>query len=595
MAKKLTKKRKSKRKKLSPQEKAVRREQNQQKREIRTIFKNLGFSRLPYIDGKHFQFNNRTSEMDDIFINENIILISEYTIGNPNSHLFNKKVFYDKINSDKRAFIEFMLEEDKLSSFNKYFDEKIKGKYSINELRLKILYCSKKTISKEHKEAVENVIYFDHHIVKYFKSLTRVIKKSSRYELLEFLDIPFSQFGDNIKNSSRTTANTFSGHILPEERSYFDEGHKIVSFYIDAASLIKRAYVLRQNGWRDKENVGHYQRMFESKKISDMRKYLTERKRVFINNIISTISIDKVKLYDEKRNELTINEKGQFINNDSSEVSPAFIEIKDECNIIGLIDGQHRTYAYHEGDDQYEDEIAKIRSIQNLLVTGILFPKKQTSQKRLKFEAKLFLEINSNQTNVKSQLKQEIELMISPFSTVAIGKRILQGLNQSGPLNNLIEEYWYEKGKIKTASIVSFGLKPLIKLEDVKASDSIFSIWNSSQKSKIKQKNSEEYDLLEEYIQFSVEKIRDILIPFKSNLAKEKWETYSPGNPKGLLTVTFLNGILNVLRLLIENGKVTTPENYSKKLKNIDKFDFKKYKSSQYRQMGSDIYEEFFS
>ena len=48
-----------------------------------------------------------------------------------------------------------------------------------------------------------------------------------------------------------------------------------------------------------------------------------------------------------------------------------------------------------------------------------------------------------------------------------IGKRILKGLNKSGPLGNLIEQYWYEKGKIKTASIVSFGLRPLIKIEDI--------------------------------------------------------------------------------------------------------------------------------
>ena len=75
-----------------------------------------------------------------------------------------------------------------------------------------------------------------------------------------------------------------------------------------------------------------------------------------------------------------------------------------------------------------------------------------------------FLEINLNQTKVKPKLQQEIELMITPFSNIAIGKRILKGLNSNGPLSNLIEQYSFEKGKIKTASIVSFGLKPLIKL-----------------------------------------------------------------------------------------------------------------------------------
>jgi len=351
---------------------------------------------------------------------------------------------------------------------------------------------------------------------------------------------------------------------------------------------------LRQSGWRDVENVGHYQRMFEAKKISSMRRYLTEKNRVFINNIISTISIDKIKLYDKAGKLLSINANGQFVGDNATEVTPALIEINDECNIIGLIDGQHRTYAYHEGDDQFEITISKLRKIQNLLVTGILFPKAESKQTRLKFEANLFLEINSNQTNVKSQLKQEIELMISPFSTVAIGKRILLGLNKSGPLGNLIEQYWYEKGKIKTASIVSFGLKPLIKIEDVKAKDSLYTIWKNADKQKLKVKDNKEFDLLDEYVDFSVEKIRDMFIALKAKLDTDQWETYRPSNPRGLLTVTFFNGILNLLRLLIENNKVASIEDYKLKLKDIEKFDFKKFKSSQYRKMGEEIYNKYF-
>ena len=74
-----------------------------------------------------------------------------------------------------------------------------------------------------------------------------------------------------------------------EEKSSFKEGYKIISFYIDAASLLKRAYVLRQEGWRKKENVGYYQRMLDSKKIVGMRRYLSTEGRVFINNIIAQL------------------------------------------------------------------------------------------------------------------------------------------------------------------------------------------------------------------------------------------------------------------------------------------------------------------
>ncbi|MBL6657097.1 MAG: DGQHR domain-containing protein [Flavobacteriales bacterium] len=593
MVKRKTRK-KTTRNKLSPQEKALRKEKRDQRNEISTILKNIGFQRLPYIDGKHFEYDNRKTEMDDIFINENIILLVEYTIGNPKYHLFTKKIFYDKVNSNKRAFIAFLLKEEKLKSFKKYYDENIEGIYSQNELRLQILYCSKKTISEEHKNTVSNVYFFDYHIVQYFKSLTKAIKKSSKYEFMEFLEIPFEDFGSNIKNSSSRNSQTFKGNILPEEKSKFDEGYKIVSFYIDAESLLRRSYVLRQNGWRDIENVGHYQRMLEKSKISSMRRYLSERNRVFINNIIATISTDKIKLYDKDNNHLIIGNNGQFIGDNSTEISPTRIEINDSCNIIGLIDGQHRTYAYHEGDDQFEDKISELRTVQNLLVTGILFPKNETKVNRLKFEAKLFLEINTNQKNVPSQITQEIELMTSPFSTIAIGKRIMLGLNKSGPLGNMIEQYWYEKGKVKTASIVSFGLRPLVKIEDLKARDSLFVIWNNPDKYKLKQKDNNESELLNEYIKFCVEKIRDLLIALKINLDDDQWETYSHGNPRGLLSVIFVNGVLNVLRLLIKHNKVSTLENYKIKLENINKFDFKQFKSSQYRKLGEAIFNQYF-
>lgn len=456
------------------------------------------------------------------------------------------------------------------------------------------MYCSKKSISTEHKNVFDGVVFFDYHIVQYFKSLTKAIKKSGKYEFMEFIKIPFEHFGNNIKNSSSRSPQTFKGNILPEEKSKFEEGYKIVSFYIDAESLLRRSYVLRQNGWKDIENVGHYQRMLESSKVTSMRKYLHDRNRVFINNIIATISTDKIKLYDKDENILTIDSNGQFKNNNSTEISPAKIEIDDSCNIIGLIDGQHRTYAYHEGDDSYEYKISSLRKEQNLLVTGILFPQNESQTKRLKFEANLFLEINSNQKNVPSQIRQEIELMISPFSPIAIGKKILAGLNKSGPLGDLIEQYWYEKSKLKTASIVSYGLRPLVKIDDIKAKDSLFSLWSNSNKQNLKLKDSTDYELLNEYIAFAIEKIRDLLIAFKAQLTTDQWQTYSPSQSKGLLSVSFINGILNVMRLLIENNKVNDINSYKSKLSGVDKFDFKKYKSSQYRKMGQEIYNMYF-
>lgn len=593
---KTKKKTQNKKVKFSATQKAENLLKRTQENEIRTIFKNLGFVRIPNIDGKNIKYNERSSEMDDIFVCENLILITEYTVAQkPGDHIKNKTLFYNKVLENERAFINFLNSENKLTSFKNYYENNIKSKYSLNQLKLKILYCSRFDVTEEHKQNATGVVFFDYHLVQYFKSLAKVIKKTGKYELCDFLDIPFQEFGENILKSADSSSNKYSGHILPEEKSYFKGGYKIVSFYIDAESLMRRAFVLRQEGWRKKENIGYYQRMFELKKISGMRKYLSEKERVFINNIITTISEDKIILYDEDDNELQIDKDGQFINSSKTKVTPTKINILNECNIIGLIDGQHRTFAYHEGDDIYEEKIKNLRGIQNLLVTGIIFPKNEKKETRTKFEANLFLEINSNQTNVKSQLKQEIELMVNPFSPVSIGKSILLKLNESGPFEKRIEQYTFEKRKLKTSSIVDYGLKPLIKLDD-DASDSLFHLWKNSEKLKLTNEDTEEYELLDQYIKFSAEKIRDIFISIKSNLDHDQWNIYSHSTPNGILNVTFFNGVLNVLRLLIENDKVSDFNVYNKILqdKEFNKFNFKNFKSSQYRKMGQNIFDKYF-
>ena len=583
-----------KKKKLSPEELAFRKEQRDQKKEIREIMKRIGFIRLSDIDGKEFVYKDRKSEIDDIFVCENIIILTEYTIGEP--HLLKKSLIYNLINEDAGEFVRFLIQNSIYDSFNKEYQDQISTKYTINQLKIKILYCSKKTIAKEHKDVVKGVSYFDYHIVKYFKSLTTVIKLSARYEFLEFLGINDSEFGENILRSTTGTTNCFSGHILPEEKSSFREGYKIISFYIDAESLLKRAYVLRQEGWRQKENVGYYQRMLDSKKITSMRKYLSQERRVFINNIIATISESDIKLYADqnKRHEISIDEYGKFVNgNNHTNITPAFIDIQNKCNIIGIVDGQHRTYAYHEGDDTYETNISHLRKIQNLLVTGIIFPKSEKKENRLKFEANLFLEINANQKKVGQLIQQEIQMQTMPFSSIAIGKCILNILNEHGPIANLIEAYSYEKGKIKTASIVSFGLKPLIKIDESKT-DTFYRIWDNENKEKLLESECQDYSLLDEYKKFCAFKISEVLSAFKASLDSSMWQPYNAKTSSGVLTVTFINGVLNLIRLLIENNKLGNIDTYRKQLTEINNFDIKKYKSSQYRRMGMDLYTKFF-
>lgn len=582
-----TKAKKAKKKKkvtLTPHELEKRAHQ----KEVRSVLFNIGYSRIPRIDGKEFTYSGRKSEIDDMFYNENVLLLVEYTTADDTGkHLINKKVFCDLVNNDPTAFIEFILEEPKFKHVKEIFAEKILNKYTINQIQLKMIYASKKQISDDHKNLVA-VAYFDYPIVKYFQSITKVIKKTAIYEFHEFIKIRNECFGDNINNSNFKSENTYDGHILPEEHSSFKRGYKLISFYIDANALMRRAYVLRNGGWRDVGLVKPYQRLLFSKKISSMRKYLNDENRVFVNNIIATLPEDKVKLFSKDGAEIIISDSGDMTTKDKTKVQPATISIEDEVNIIGIIDGQHRAFSYHEGDDKYEKKIAKLRKIQNLLVTGILFPKAESDVDRLKFQAKLFLEINSNQTSATSALKHDIESYLEPYSSTSIAKHVLEKLNKSGALSTFFESYWFETDKIKTTTIISYGLKPLVKLS---GDDSLFHLWKNKNKEELKKKTNS--SLLSEYNDFCIKELQILFSSLRSSFPNERWKI-TKRDTDYVVNITFINAAINCLRELIRAGKTGDIEYYKEKFKDIANFNFKTYKTTHYRQMGVDWYAQYF-
>ena len=565
-------------------------------KDIRTTMENIGFHRISGIDGNNFVYKSRESELDDIFVFENLIILTEYTSGQDvSTHLLKKKAFYDLVNNSHRDFIEFAIEEPKLKAFGEYYKDELKNRYQIGQIRIRIIYCSIKNIDTQLKEVLKDnksVYFYDYNIVLYFKLLSATIKRSARYELFHFLKVKASEIRNSV--SDLPGSDKYKGNILPVEKSSFKDGHNIISFYIDAASLIRRAYVLRQESWREDDAGGFYQRMVIGKKISNMRKYLANEKRVFINNIIATLSVDSAQLLDRDGKVVKVSDRGFFEGNEShDQIMPAQVQIEDRPNIIGIIDGQHRVYAYHEGTDVYEERIAELRVQQHLLVTAVLFPQTVSVGARRKFEATLFREINNNQTNISSQLKQDIDVMISPFSSTSICKSIISKLNESGPLSDLISVHSYDKGKLKTASIVSYGLIPLVKYDDSSKSDSLYRLWPNPDKNKLN-KDCEEFELKKLYVDFCAEKIRDILIALKRIVPNESWQVYDPKQKQGCLSVTFINGFLNVIRCQIKDmGTLLSSEEYYQKLKDIKIDKLKDYKSSQYNKMGNTIYAEY--
>jgi DGQHR domain-containing protein len=562
-----------KKKVLSAEERKLLKVQTAHRKLVQAIFKHSGFSRVASLSDKEFSYLGTTCDFDDVFVFENVVVLAEYTVSqesNVSGHLKKKKILYDKINQKPSDFVEFLI--DKFPAFAEVLD----ADFEAHHYRVIIAYCSRNALKEITKAEVPSVIYFDYNVVRYFEVVTRTVRKSSRFELFEFLGLAPKDVGESVIQPSTSAGDVYEGSVLPEGHSHFGSGFKVVSFYIDPNALLQRSYVLRRYGWRTGSNI--YQRMISRSKIETVRKYLLDKKRVFVNNIVVTLPED-TKL---------LSASGETINVASiNRTQPARIQLSNHFNTIGIIDGQHRVFSYHEGGT-HEEAIAKLRKQQNLLVTGLIFPKKMSDIERSKFEATLFLEINSNQTNARSDLKQDIGLMLRPFAADSIAKRVVNLINDShGPLNNEFERYFYDKEKLKTTSVVSYGVRPAV---NVSADDALFVLWKNPNKEDLRKETNDA--LLLEYVEFCASEINAIIAGAKANIPSARW-TADRKTPNRFLTTTNVNGLIGCLRRLVEAKGLKSVHQYGALFKNLDKFDFTKYTSSQYNRLAQDLYDRF--
>jgi hypothetical protein len=311
-------------------------------------------------------------------------------------------------------------------------------------------------------------------------------------------------------------------------------------------------------------------------KIEDIRKMVFVEKRVAINNLIATLPADVHP----------INEKGQTIDpKNLTQTAPIRISLPADANSMGIIDGQHRLFAYYRSK-QDTPEIESLRRIQNLLVTGIIYPEHVNDVEKDRFEAELFLNINSNQTSASSDLIQEIEVLLDPFAQISIAKQVMERLADSGPLAGHVERYFFEKGKLKTSSIVSFGLAPLVKLT---GADSLFTKFAHLEKDKVAKGTSKA--ILTDYIDFCANRIIELLNAVRVNVDAKRWTTDKKVSGR-ILTVTYVNSFLIVLRKAISSGKSIKFASLKTKFNGIDKFDFEKFHSSQYNRMADEIFDK---
>ena len=475
------KKKRRRKARLSPQERRARRANRRFISDIRTTFMNCGFVHVPTRDVA-FTVAGRVGEFDALFVHENVLIILEDTTATSQQsiadHLRKKVDFFSHLQQHSEALIQTLT-----ACFPPA--RPLLGRqsgFSWNEFEIRYVYCSRHTVDKTYRSRyARKCLFLEYPYLKYFLTLCKTIHLSARFELMKFLQLELVDVGSS---TSRMEFLEYKGLLLPETPSGFPTGHKLVSFLVDPNMLLEQAYVLRAQSWRDDECL--YQRLLIRNKIVSMRKFLVTEKRVFINNIIVTLPSQSV-VQDEHGRVITDSPEKQ--------IRPVTIQIPKKFNTIGIIDGQHRVYSYHEGHDDFDKVIAKLREKQHLLLTGIIYPDGIAESRRQRFEANLFLEINDKQKRVKSDLKQAIERLVTPYTAVAISKSVITELAASGPLTGLLEVHFFDVGKIKTASIVTYGMCHIVGLE---AEHSLYRVWRGEGKSRIRRQK----DVLDRYVAF---------------------------------------------------------------------------------------------
>lgn len=563
---------------VSPEERVKRAVVRKHRASIRSLFANAGFQHVPTREIE-IQFDGRKSDLDSLFVFENVLVIVEDTaaaMAHVSEHLRKKAEFYKHCQSNLPAFVDTLS-----ATFPRLKEYRAQhADYSSGEFHVRFLYCSRYGVDDNYRDRYKAECQFvEHAHLQYFVSLARAIRRSARFELFKYLQLQLDDIGSPTSGAGVTR---YQGLLLPEAPSGYPPGHRLVSFLVDPATLLERAYVFRSDSWRDHDAL--YQRLLVKGKITNMRDYLVAEKRVFTNNIIVTLPFDTALPPSNKLGP-----------SDVRSISVVDVMLPRRFDTIGIIDGQHRVFAYHEGDpaEQHEKQIAAMRVRQHLLVTGIVYPPAMKEPAKRKFEAKLFLEINDKQKRVKGDLKQSIERIVDPFSAVAIAKAVVEGMAAKGPLQGQLHVHQFDDGRIKTTSIVSYALRHLVDVSP-KTEVGFFRDWSGDGKRNVR--DGTDLDALERYTSFCVGQLNLMFAGFKAGLPDGMWTTDL--RRSRALTITTINGLMFCMRALLENQKRGADFGYYQTKFKKMKVDFSpakfKFRSSHWRDLGRLLYEECF-
>jgi DGQHR domain-containing protein len=179
---------------------------------------------------------------------------------------------------------------------------------------------------------------------------------------------------------------------------------KLYTFLIDVGHLLKFSYIFRV----DTNNLLiSYQRLLNPKKISKIKKYLSEYSGYFPNNIIA-VTNEKINFEEEENSKI---------------VTSGILKLPDKPLYLEIIDGQHRLYGYANITNKKNDCLGVT------LIEGL----------GEKERAHLFVTINREQTPVPPPLLWDLYKIIDPTCDRGKISKFAETLNNDGPFQDLIK------------------------------------------------------------------------------------------------------------------------------------------------------------
>jgi DGQHR domain-containing protein len=255
--------------------------------------------------------------------------------------------------------------------------------------------------------------------------------------------------GTPLKYQIAKTLNHSSAVILDDQRDPFEryrafriqeDGKTVYHFLASPERLSELAYVYRLDA-TDEEG---YQRDLKLSKLRDINLYLMEGNNYFPNNLILCFDtlLNDVEWPDFNPDPGQANASTQF---------GTLCLPKVYCS-GEVIDGQHRLYGYFDAtEDQHCLKVLRERSrTDRLSIVAVSDPNSDD-------RARLFVDINSNQTKVNIRRTWALTGRVHPNTEMGFIARVVQKLNEGSVFKNKIEIPGVNKPKNRNLNIANLG------------------------------------------------------------------------------------------------------------------------------------------